>query len=222
MFDVLIRNGSVVDGTGAPARAADVGIRDGRIVSLARSTERARQTIDADGLTLVPGFVDLHAHYDAQVFWDQALSPSPLHGVTTVVGGNCGLTLAPVEPGDEDFLTRLLARVEAIPVEALTAGVTFRWKSFPEFLDVVESLPLGPNIGFMVGHSAIRRAVMGAAASSDPASDEQLGRMRDLLSEAIAAGGLGFSTANVVTQVDGDGRPTPPNFATPRRVRRVE
>ena len=134
--------------------------------------------------------------------------------MTTVVGGNCGLTLAPVEPGDEDFLTRLLARVEAIPVEALTAGVTFRWNTFPEFLDVVESLSLGPNIGFMVGHSAIRRAVMGAAASSDAASDEQLGRMRELLSEAIAAGGLGFSTANVVTQVDGDGRPTPPNFAT--------
>ncbi len=214
MLDVLIRNGSVVDGTGAPARGADIGIRDGRIASLERSTERARRTIDADGLTLVPGFVDLHAHYDAQVFWDQALSPSPLHGVTTVVGGNCGLTLAPVEPGDEDFLTRLLARVEAIPVEALTAGVTFRWNTFPEFLDVVESLSLGPNIGFMVGHSAIRRAVMGAAASSDAASDEQLGRMRELLSEAIAAGGLGFSTANVVTQVDGDGRPTPPNFAT--------
>jgi N-acyl-D-aspartate/D-glutamate deacylase len=131
-----------------------------------------------------------------------------------VVGGNCGLTLAPVEPGDEDFLTRLLARVEAIPVEALTAGVTFRWNTFPEFLDVVESLPLGLNIGFMVGHSAIRRAVMGPAASSDAASDDQLARMRELLSDAIAAGGLGFSTANVVTQVDGDGRPTPPNFAT--------
>ncbi len=214
MLDLLIRNGSVVDGTGAPARPADIGVRDGRIVALGRVDESARRTIDADGLTLTPGFVDLHAHYDAQVFWDQALSPSPLHGVTTVVGGNCGLTLAPVEPGDEDFLTRLLARVEAIPVEALTAGVTFRWKTFPEFLDVVESLPLGPNIGFMVGHSAIRRAVMGAAASSDAATPEQLDAMRALLSEAIAAGGLGFSTANVVTQVDGDGRPTPPNFAT--------
>jgi N-acyl-D-aspartate/D-glutamate deacylase len=214
MLDVLIRNGNVVDGTGAAARPADVGVRDGRIVSLGRTDESARRTVDADGLTVLPGFVDLHAHYDAQVFWDQSLSPSPLHGVTTVVGGNCGLTLAPVEPGDEDFLTRLLARVEAIPVEALTAGVAFRWNTFAEFLDVVESLPLGLNIGFMVGHSAIRRAVMGAAASSDEASPEQLDAMRALLSGAIAAGGLGFSTANVVTQVDGDGRPTPPNFAT--------
>lgn len=214
MLDLLIRNGVVVDGTGGASRPADISIRDGRIVGVGRADEGAQRTVDADGLSVTPGFVDLHAHYDAQVFWDQALSPSPLHGVTTVVGGNCGLTLAPVEPGDEDFLTRLLARVEAIPVEALTAGVKFRWQTFPEFLDVVESLPLGLNIGFMVGHSAIRRAVMGSAASSEEASPEQLDAMRALLSDAIAAGGLGFSTANVVTQVDGDGRPTPPNFAT--------
>jgi N-acyl-D-aspartate/D-glutamate deacylase len=214
MLDLLIRNGSVVDGTGAPPQHADVAVRDGRIVGLGRAEEPARRTIDADGLTVAPGFIDLHAHYDAQVFWDQALSPSPLHGVTTVVGGNCGLTLAPVEPGDEDFLTRLLARVEAIPVEALRAGVDFRWKTFAEFLDVVETLALGLNIGFMVGHSAIRRAVMGPDASSAEASPVQLQVMQTLLSDAIGAGGLGFSTANVVTQVDGDGRPTPPNFAT--------
>jgi N-acyl-D-aspartate/D-glutamate deacylase len=214
MLDLLIRNGSVVDGTGAPPQHADVAVRDGRIVGLGRAEEPARRTIDADGLTVAPGFIDLHAHYDAQVFWDQGLSPSPLHGVTTVVGGNCGLTLAPVEPGDEDFLTRLLARVEAIPVEALRAGVDFRWKTFAEFLDVVETLALGLNIGFMVGHSAIRRAVMGPDASSAEASPVQLQAMQTLLSDAIGAGGLGFSTANVVTQVDGDGRPTPPNFAT--------
>jgi N-acyl-D-aspartate/D-glutamate deacylase len=214
MLDLLIRSGSVVDGTGAEPRHIDIAVRDGRIVGLGHAEESARRTIDADGLTVIPGFIDLHAHYDAQVLWDQALSPSPLHGVTTLVGGNCGLTLAPVEEGDEDFLTRLLARVEAIPVEALRAGVTFRWRSFADYLDVVESLPLGPNIGFMVGHSAIRRAVMGPDASVAEASAEQLKTMQSLLSDAIAAGGLGFSTANVVTQVDGDGRPTPPNFAT--------
>jgi N-acyl-D-aspartate/D-glutamate deacylase len=216
MLDLLIRNGVVVDGTGAERRAADVGVVDGRIVVVGDTEDSAHRTIDADGLVITPGFVDLHAHYDAQVFWDQALSPSPLHGVTTVVGGNCGLTLAPVEPGDEDFLTRLLARVEAIPVEALRAGVTFRWNTYAEFLDVVEALPLGLNIGFMVGHSAIRRAVMGSEASASEASAVQIKAMQTLLSDAIAAGGLGFSTANVVTQVDGDGRPTPPNFASPQ------
>jgi N-acyl-D-aspartate/D-glutamate deacylase len=130
------------------------------------------------------------------------------------VAGNCGLTLAPCRPEDRDFLTRLLARVEAIPVEALQAGVDYTWQTFPQFLDVVDAKPLGLNIGFMVGHSAIRRAVMGEAASTGAATDVQLDEMRAILSDALAAGGFGFSTANVMTQVDGDGRPTPPNFAT--------
>jgi N-acyl-D-aspartate/D-glutamate deacylase len=183
-------------------------------VALGEVDGPARREIDATGCVVAPGFVDLHTHYDAQLFWDPHLTPSPLHGVTTVIGGNCGLTLAPVSPDDQDFLTRLLARVESIPVEALQAGVEFRWRTYAEFLDVVEDLPHAINVGFMVGHSAIRRAVMGAAASTDEADDDQLDAMRALLSEAIAAGGLGFSTSNVATQVDGDGRPTPPNAAT--------
>jgi len=142
------------------------------------------------------------------------LSPSCLHGVTTVIAGNCGLTLAPVRPVDQDFLTRLLARVEAIPVEALLAGVQYGWSSFPEFLDVVAARPLGVNIGFMVGHSAVRRAVMGPDASARAATADELAGMCAVLGDALAAGGFGFSTANVSTQVDGDGRPTPPNFAT--------
>jgi N-acyl-D-aspartate/D-glutamate deacylase len=214
MLDLALRNARIVDGTGRPASVGAIGVRDGRIVSVGTVDEPAARDLDVDGLTVIPGIIDLHAHYDAQLFWDPALSPSPLHGVTTVVAGNCGLTLAPAKPADRDFLTRLLARVESIPVEALIAGVEYRWETFPEFLDVVERSPLGPNIGFMVGHSALRRAVMGEAASSEKATDEQLDAMRSLLSEAIAAGGLGFSTANVATQVDGDGRPTPPNFAT--------
>jgi N-acyl-D-aspartate/D-glutamate deacylase len=214
MLDLVIRDGVVVDGTGAPAVPADVGVRDGRVVEIGPRVGGAERTIDADGRFVCPGFVDLHTHYDAQLFWDPYLQPSALHGVTTVVAGNCGLTLAPVDPADREFLTRLLARVESIPVEALDAGVEYRWRTYPQFLDVVESMPLGVNVGFLVGHSAIRRAVMGPSASSDPASDVQLDAMRSLLSEAIAAGGLGFSTANVTTQVDGDGRPTPPNRAT--------
>ena len=220
MLDVVIRGGTIVDGSGEPGGPGDVAIRDGRVVALGRVGEPAARTIDVEGQVVAPGFVDLHTHYDAQLFWDPHLTPSPLHGVTSVIAGNCGLTLAPVghAPEDEDFLTRLLARVESIPVEALQAGLDYRWRSYPEFLDVVERLPHAVNVGFMVGHSAIRRAVMGPAASTDPADPDQLHAMRRLLSQAIAAGGLGFSTCNVATQLDGDGRPTPPNAATNREM----
>jgi N-acyl-D-aspartate/D-glutamate deacylase len=214
MLDALIVNGVVVDGTGGPGRPGSLGIRDGRVAAVGDLDEPARRVIDAEGHVVAPGFVDLHSHYDAQVFWDPTLTPSCLHGVTTVIAGNCGLTLAPVSPADQDFLTRLLARVEAIPVEALQAGVTYRWATFAEFLAAIEARGLGLNMGFMVGHSAVRRAVMGPAASERAATADELANMCDLLSEAIAAGGMGLSTANVATQVDGDGRPTPPNFAT--------
>jgi len=215
MYDAVVTNGRVIDGTGAPARVAGIGIRHGRVVAVGDLDESGRVVIDAGGLVVAPGFIDLHSHYDAQVFWDTTLTPSCLHGVTTVVGGNCGLTLAPVSAADQDFLTRLLARVEAIPVEALLAGVEYTWSSYPEFLDAIEAKPLGLNMGFMVGHSAVRRAVMGPAASERAASPEELRAMCAVLSQALSAGGFGFSTANVATQVDGDGRPTPPNFATP-------
>jgi N-acyl-D-aspartate/D-glutamate deacylase len=215
MLDLLLHGGVVADGSGEPAERRDVGIVGGRIVAVSPGGDEAKRTIDVDGLVVAPGFIDLHSHYDAQLFWDPTLSPSPLHGVTTAVSGNCGLTLAPAAPGDRDFLTRLLSRVEAIPVEALLAGVTYEWESFAELLDVVEAKPLALNIGFMVGHSAIRRAVMGPAASTDRASAEQIEAMRVVLGAALAAGGFGFSTANVATQVDGAGRPTPPNLADP-------
>jgi N-acyl-D-aspartate/D-glutamate deacylase len=214
VFDVVIANGRVVDGTGAPARSADVGIRDGRIAEIGDVGAGARHTVDAAGAVVAPGFVDLHSHYDAQVFWDPTLSPSSLHGVTSVIAGNCGLTLAPAAPPDRDFLVRLLARVEAIPIDALQAGVEFTWETFAEFLDAVAARPLGPNLGFMVGHSALRRAVMGDAASARAATPEEVAAMCARLDGALAAGGMGLSTATVATQVDGDGRPTPPNFAT--------
>jgi N-acyl-D-aspartate/D-glutamate deacylase len=214
VLDLVVRNGYIVDGTGSPGFLGDVGVRDGRIVAVGEVDEAARSTMDAEGNVVAPGFVDLHTHYDAQLFYDSGLSPSPLHGVTTVVGGNCGLTLAPVESKDRAFLTRLLARVESIPVDTIEAGVDIAWNSYGEFLDAVSRRNLAVNVGFLVGHSALRRAVMGEAASELPASPEQLEQMCQLLSESLAAGGMGFSTCNVVTQVDGEGRPTPPNFAS--------
>jgi N-acyl-D-aspartate/D-glutamate deacylase len=214
MLDTIIRGGLVVDGTGAPGRQIDVGIAGGRVVAVGTVDDSGRTEIDARGLVVAPGFIDLHTHYDAQLFWDPYLLPSPLHGVTTVVAGNCGLTLAPVDEPDHDFLSRLLARVESIPPEAIGAGVDFTWHSFAEFLETVEQRGVGINIAFMVGHSAIRRAVMGERASTDQATAKELDQMAALLADAIEAGGLGLSTANVATQVDGDGRPTPPNLAS--------
>jgi N-acyl-D-aspartate/D-glutamate deacylase len=213
MYDVAIRGGTVVDGTGRPGFRADVGIVDGRIEAIGALDDDARQTIDAAGRVVSPGFIDVHTHYDAQLFWDPSCSPSPLHGVTTVVAGNCGITLAPVARDDEEFTARLLSRVEAIPLECLTQGLTFGWSTFPEFLDVVERSALAINVGFLVGHSALRRFVMGERASSDVATTDDLARLQMLLGEAIAAGGLGFSSSKSRTQLDGDGRPTPPNFA---------
>ena len=214
MLDIVIRGGTLVDGSGGPAVHADVAVSDQRVVEVGTITEPARRVIDATDLVVAPGFVDLHTHYDAQLFWDPMLSPSSLHGVTSVVAGNCGLTLAPAATEDRDFLTRLLARVESIPIEALTSGVDYTWAGFGEFLDVVEGLDKGINIGFMVGHSALRRAAMGESASLEQATGDQLELMCTVLRQALAAGGLGFSTANASTQVDGDGRPTPPTFAT--------
>ena len=140
MLDLVIRDGLVVDGTGRAGRRADVGVRDGRVQAVGSVAERARREIDAEGRVVSPGFVDVHTHYDAQLFWDPTASPSSLHGVTTVVAGNCGLSLAPARPRDVDFLVRMLSRVEAIPLESLQAGVPFTWHTFPELLDTIEGM----------------------------------------------------------------------------------
>src|SRR5690606_38729377 len=153
MLDVLIKGGTIVDGSGQPARQADVGIRDGRIAAIGNITEQARQTIDASNKVVCPGFVDVHTHYDAQVFWDGTLSPSPYHGVTTVIAGNCGFSIAPLSKEAGPYLMRMLARVEGMPLESLEKGVPWDWQTFGEYLDRLES-KLSVNAGFMVGHSA--------------------------------------------------------------------
>ena len=213
MLDCLIKGGSLVDGLGAPARPADVAIRDGRVTAVGAIDEPARRTIDADSAVVAPGFIDIHTHYDAQILWDGTLSPSPLHGVTTVVGGNCGFSIAPLRPEAADYLRRMLARVEGMPLESLEAGAAWDWQSFGEWLDRLEGRT-ALNAGFLVGHSALRRVVMGEAAVGESASPAQIGEMVALLHEALRAGGLGFSSSRAATHNDGAGQPVPSRFAT--------
>ncbi len=213
MLDLVIRNGMVIDGTGDQRRSGDVGVRDGRIVAIGEIVEEALQEVDATGLVITPGFVDIHTHFDAQVFWDTTLSPSPLHGVTTVIGGNCGFTIAPLEPEGADYLMRMLARVEGMPLAALQEGVPWNWRTFGEYLDAIEGT-LMPNAGFLVGHSALRRAVMGERSVGEHASPDDLQEMKDLLAESIEAGGLGFSSSWAKTHNDAEGDAVPSRHAS--------
>jgi N-acyl-D-aspartate/D-glutamate deacylase len=206
MLDYVIRSGTVIDGTGGPARLADVGIRDGRIAAIGEISEAGATELDATGLIVAPGVVDPHTHYDAQLFWDPSASPSNLHGVTTVIGGNCGFTLAPINEEDADYIRQMMAKVEGMPLTALEQGVPWNWSSFDEYLRALEG-NLGVNAGFLVGHCALRRKVMGAQRAGEVATDEEIAAMRALLAESLAAGGLGFSSSQSRTHSDGDGRP---------------
>jgi N-acyl-D-aspartate/D-glutamate deacylase len=206
MLDYVIRNGSVVDGTGSPGRRADVGIRDGRIVAVGDVEEEGAKELDADGLMVAPGIIDPHTHYDAQLFWDPTASPSNLHGVTTVVGGNCGFTLAPIKSADHDYIRRMMAKVEGMPLVALEEGIQWDWTSFGEYLGRLDG-NLGVNAGFLVGHCALRRWVMGDERGGEVATDDEVAAMSALLAESIDAGGLGFSSSQSRTHSDGDGKP---------------
>lgn len=217
MLDTAIVNGTVVDGTGAPARRADVGIRDGKVVVVGSIEEPAATTFDAGDLVVTPGFVDPHTHYDAQLFWDPFATPSSLHGVTSVIGGNCGFTIAPLRERDADYIRRLMVRVEGMPLDTLEQGVRWAWDSFGEFLDAFEGA-IAVNAGFMVGHCALRRYVMEGENTRREATGAELGAMTALLSRALAEGGLGLSTSRSDTHMDGEGQPVPSRYASEEEV----
>src|SRR5579863_6969287 len=193
-LDLLVRNGTVVDGSGLPRYRADVGVKGGRIVEIGRIRAAAQRTIDADGLIVAPGFIDGHTHMDAQVAWDPIGSCSIWHGVTSVVMGNCGFALAPCKPADREWYARCLTAVEDIPTEAMLAGIEWNWEIFPEYLANVERLPKGLNYGMYIGHSALRMYAMGERALDEKATEEDLRVMAYAVAEAIRVGALGFST----------------------------
>ena len=212
MYDVVVAGGTLIDGTGAVARAADIGVRAGRVVEIAAPgalRSSATRRIDATGLVVSPGFIDIHTHHDAQVFWDPACTPSPLHGVTTVMAGNCGFTIAPLIGDSADYLMRMLARVEGMPLEALQVGVPWNWRTTAEFLDRVDEVGPVMNMGFMVGHSALRRSVLGPRSAEGAASEGDVDTMRSLLADGLAAGAIGFSSSWSATHCDEAGDPVP-------------
>jgi N-acyl-D-amino-acid deacylase len=208
-YDVLIRNGRIVDGSGMPAYEADIGIKNGRVAEIGRLTAAATQTIDATGRVVAPGFIDNHCHFDAQVTWDPLCTYSPQHGVTTVIFGNCSLGLAPARPDDRTALAMMLSRVEAIPMESLEAGIDWTWGSFGDYLAALDRR-LGINTGVLIGHSAIRRYVMGDASHErEQATPDELEEMKTIAREGIQAGALGLSFDRNLTHADLLGRPVP-------------
>jgi len=214
-MDMAIRNGVLIDGTGRPGFRGDLGISAGRITAIGNVAGRADTEVDAAGAAVSPGFIDIHTHFDAQVFWDPMLSPSVYHGVTTVLAGNCGFTLAPLSgrPEDADYLLRMLSRVEGMPLTTLRQAVRPDWRSFGEYLDRIDGT-LAVNTAFLVGHSALRRTVMGERAVTDPATPAEVEAMRALLRRSIEAGGMGFSTTVAASHSDYEGHPVPSRVAT--------
>jgi N-acyl-D-aspartate/D-glutamate deacylase len=217
MLDIRISGGTIVDGTGKPGYRGDIGIRDGRIVAIGEVAEAARETIDATGKVVSPGFIDVHTHYDAQAFWDPTLSPSCFHGVTTAIGGFCGFSIAPLTPDAATYLAPMLARVEGMPLDTLVAALDWDWRSFGDFLDKIEKR-IGINVGFFAGHSAIRRVVMGERAVGEKCTPQELEKMKALLDASLTEGALGFSTTVAASHNDGDGNPVPSRWADPSEI----
>ncbi|MCH2172678.1 amidohydrolase family protein [Myxococcota bacterium] len=214
MHDLIIRGGNIVDGTGKAAENGDIAIDDGKITQVGQVDGSARRTVDADGLTVTPGFVDIHTHYDAQVTWDPHVLPSGWHGVTTTVVGNCGVGFAPAKPERHEWLIGLMEGVEDIPGAALSEGIQWNWESFPEYLDALEASPLAVNVGTHVPHGAIRAYVMEErGAKNEAATAEDIEQMYQLVREGLEAGALGFSTSRTLGHRAVDGEPVPGTFA---------
>jgi N-acyl-D-amino-acid deacylase len=219
MHDLVIRGGTVIDGTGAAPQRADVAVDGDRIMLVGAVPDGGREEIDARGASVTPGFVDVHTHLDAQVAWDPDATSSCWHGVTSVVLGNCGVTFAPVRRGQERWLAELMESVEDIPADSILAGLSFDWETYGEYLAAIDALPKGVNIGGMVGHCAVRHYAMGERSLDEtPASDDDIAVMCDLVDEAMRAGALGFSTSRTLLHRVPDGRPVPGTWADEREL----
>ena len=213
-YDLVLKNGRVVDGSGGPSFSGDVGVVDGRIVEVGKLSGTAKRVIDVQGQVISPGFVDNHCHFDAQVLWDPLCTFACYHGATTVINGNCSLGLAPARPAERADLVSMLSRVEAIPVESLQAGIEWSWESVPEYLDTIDR-QLGVNVGSLIGYSAVRRHVMGEAAYTALATPEQIEQMKEIIREGIRAGALGLSSERNLRHMDLENRVLPANVASP-------
>ncbi len=220
-LDLLIKNGTVIDGSGGARYRADVGVKDGVIRQIGRISDKANREIDAEGHIVSPGFVDGHTHMDAQIFWDPIGSSSCYHGVTTAVMGNCGFTLAPCKAADADLVFRNLERAEDLSREAMLAGIDWSWETFPELLDTIDRLPKGINYAGYIGHSAMRTYVMGERAFSEAASEDELKKMCHMVQEAVNAGAIGFSTSRTFNHTTADDRPVASRIADWDEVRAI-
>ncbi|MEK7209787.1 MAG: amidohydrolase family protein [Candidatus Binatota bacterium] len=212
-YDLLIKGGRVYDGSGLPSYLGDVAVQAGRIVEVGRISGSARRVIHADGLAVSPGFIDFHTHLDAQLLWDPIATSSCWHGITTVIPGNCGLTLAPCRPEDREGILGSFVRVEAMPLQVLKSAVSWEWETFPEYLNHLDRR-LGVNVAALVGHCALRQYVMGEEACERAATPGEIGRMKEILRESIQAGAMGFSTNQNPVHMRADGKPIASRFAT--------
>jgi N-acyl-D-aspartate/D-glutamate deacylase len=218
MNDLVIENARIVDGLGTPARAGSLAVKDGRIAAVGNDVGPARERIDADGLVLAPGVVDIHTHYDAQLTWDPFAAPSTSLGVTTVVIGNCGFTIAPCRPADRDLVMRNLTHVEGMSLDAMRAGIRWDFETYPQYLTSMEGRGVVPNVASFVGHSSVRNYVLGGDASKRAATDREIADMRAIVVEAMRAGAIGFATSTLEQHNGENGVPMPSRLADEREM----